>query len=254
MLVAGVLAGTPVVLAADPPPEEALKAEFHHLQGTWLYESLEEDGKKADAEKLKNRTFHVGANVFLVRDGGKLVQAGKLTVEPAKKPKTVNAVVEAGEKKDSVLLGIYDLDKDTLRLCFDPAGQDRPAKFEAPDKSGLVAAVLKRKYPAPEPEIVGKYTSETVEANGRKQTTEVTIEKRGDSYLLSYRNSSGGLIYVATGIRTGDSLATSWVSSGQVGVSVYKIEKGPKLTGSYTPLAGVGLLTTETLVPYRRID
>jgi uncharacterized protein (TIGR03067 family) len=254
MLAAGVLAGTPVVLAADPTPEEVVQTEFQNLQGTWLYESLEEDGKKTDAETLKARTFLVGADAFLVRQGNKIVQAGELTLDPAKTPRTFNAAVRGGEPKGAAFLGIYQLDKDTLKLCYDPAGQARPAEFKAEAKSGLVTAVLKRKTPAPAIEIVGKYRSETIESSGRKLTTEVTIEKRGDAYLLSYRNSTGGLIYVATGIRTGDTLSTCWVSAGQAGVSVYKIEKGPKLIGEYTPLAGVGLLTAETLVPFRRID
>jgi uncharacterized protein (TIGR03067 family) len=248
-----VLIGTPVVLAADAE-EEAIKAELQRLQGTWLYESYEIDGKAEDADKLKTRTFLVGADAFLVRQDGKIVQAGKLTLDLEQKPRTFDGKVQAGEPKGGELLGIYELDKDTLKFCYDPAGQTRPKDFKAAAKSGLITATLKRKTPAPAIEIIGKFRSETVESSGRKLTTEVTIEKRGDAYLLSYRNSTGGLIYVATGIRQGDTLSTCWVSSGQAGVSVYKIEKGPKLVGEYTPLAGVGLLTVETLVPFRRID
>ena len=251
-ILVAVLVGTPVVLAADP--EEEVQAELQRLQGTWLYESYEADGKADDAERRKARTFLVGADAFLVREGGKIIQAGKLKLDLDKTPHTFNGIVQAGEPKDGVLLGIYALDKDTLKLCYDPAGQTRPKEFKAGAKSGHVAAVLKRKTPAPAVEIVGKFRSETVESSGRKLTTEVTIEKRGDAYLLSYRNAAGGLIYVATGIRHGDTLSTCWVSAGQAGVSVYKIEKGPKLIGEYTPLAGVGLLTAETLVPFRRID
>ena len=251
-ILVAVVVGSPVVLAAEP--EDPVQAELQRLQGTWVYESFTTDGKAEDAEKLKARTFLVGADAFLVRQDGKIIQAGKLKLDPEKKPKTFNGVVQAGEPKDAVLLGIYDLDKDTLKLCYDPSGGERPKEFKSDAKSGLVSAVLKRKTPAPAIEIVGKFRSETIESSGRKLTNEVTIEKRGDAYLLSYRNSSGGLIYVATGIRTGDTLSTCWVSAGQAGVSVYKIEKGPKLTGEYTPLAGVGLLTPETLVPFRRID
>lgn len=251
-ILVAVAVGTPVVLAADP--DAAVQAELQRLQGTWVYESMEVDGKADEADKLKGRTFLVGADAFLIRQDGKIVQAGKLKLDPEKKPKTFNGVVQAGDQKDAVFLGVYDLDKDTLKLCYDPTGQERPKEFKSEAKSGLVSIVLKRKTPAPAIEIVGKFRSETVESSGRKMTNEVTIEKRGDAYLLSYRNAAGGLIYVATGIRNGDTLSTCWVSAGQAGVSVYKIEKGPKLTGEYTPLAGVGLLTPETLVPFRRID
>jgi uncharacterized protein (TIGR03067 family) len=251
-ILVAVVVGSPVVLAAEPEPE--VQAELQKLQGTWLYESYTTDGKTEDAEKLKTRTFLVGADAFLVRQDGKIVQAGKLRLDPERKPKTFSGEVQAGDPKGATLLGIYELDKDTLKFCYDPAGNERPKEFKSEAKSGTIYAVLKRKTPAPAIEIVGKFKSETIESGGRKLTNEVTIEKRGDAYLLSYRNASGGLIYVATGIRTGDTLSTCWVSAGQAGVSVYKIEKGPKLVGEYTPLAGVGLLTPETLVPFRRID
>ena len=59
-ILVAVLIGTPVVLAADAE-EEALKAELQRLQGTWVYESYEIDGKAEDAEKLKARTFSSGS-------------------------------------------------------------------------------------------------------------------------------------------------------------------------------------------------
>src|SRR5215217_6053654 len=115
-ILVGVLIGTPVVLAAEPE-EEALKAELQRLQGTWLYESYEIDGKAEDADKLKARTFLVGADAFLVRQDGKIVQAGKLTLDLEKTPRTFNGVVQAGEPKGGLLLGIYTLEKDTLKFC-----------------------------------------------------------------------------------------------------------------------------------------
>lgn len=250
-ILVGVMIGTPVVLAAEP--EAALQAELQRLQGTWVYESYTIDGKAEDAEKLKTRTFLVGADAFLVRQDGKIATAGNLKLDLEKTPKSFDGEVRR-DRKGEPFLGIYELDKDTLKLCYDLTGKERPKEFKSAEKSGLIHAVLKRKTPAPAIEIVGKFRSETIESSGRKLTNEVTIEKRGDAYLLSYRNSDGGLIYVATGIRNGDVLSTCWVSAGQAGVSVYKIEKGPKLVGEYTPLAGVGLLTPETLVPFRRID
>ena len=58
---------------------------------------------------------------------------------------------------------------------------------------------------------------------------------------------SEGVAYVGTGIRQGDTLSVAWVNRGSVGVSVYKIEKGPKLVGVYTEVGGAGLVAKEVL-------
>jgi hypothetical protein len=35
---------------------------------------------------------------------------------------------------------------------------------------------------------------------------------------------------------------------------VYKIEAGPKLTGDYTMLGGLGMIGKEVLTPWRKVD
>ncbi|MFO0925993.1 MAG: hypothetical protein U0736_03015 [Gemmataceae bacterium] len=57
----------------------------------------------------------------------------------------------------------------------------------------------------------------------------------------------GGVAYLGMGIRQGDTLSVAWANRGTVGLSVYQIEKGPKLTGVYTELGGPGIVATETL-------
>jgi hypothetical protein len=59
---------------------------------------------------------------------------------------------------------------------------------------------------------------------------------------------------VGTALRRGDQLSMAWVSSGQIGVSVYKIERGPKLIGDYATLGGLGVTGREVLTPWKRID
>jgi hypothetical protein len=115
--------------------------------------------------------------------------------------------------------------------------------------------VLKKpKPPADEAiDIVGKYRSELVESNGKLLITDVLLEKRGDSYTLTYRLDDK-ILFIGTAIRKGDQLSMSWVSGGQIGVSVYKIEAGPKLTGEYTILGGIGAVGKEVLKPWKKVD
>lgn len=250
-----------VVLAAataraDDPP--TVRDELQALQGTWQVEGWEENGKPLPAADLKKREVFFGGNVFIFRRGGKLHQAGAVQLDPAKKVPTVNLSVKEGQGRDGVMLGVYARTGDTLTLCFDPLGQARPEGVKPDAKAGFTVVTLKKpKPPADETlAIAGKYRSELTDQTGKVAVTEAVIERRGDAYLVTY-TAKEKLLFVGTAIRKGDQLSMCWVSAGQAGVSVYKIEKvarGAKLTGEYTMLAGLGVIATEVLTPWVEPD
>src|SRR5262245_28504811 len=88
-------------LATAPPPdnpparETAAYRDLQRLQGVWQFESLEEGGVKIPAADVKARTLFFGGNVFLVRRETAVVQAGYLSLNPTKSPKTVNVLVQS---------------------------------------------------------------------------------------------------------------------------------------------------------------
>lgn len=245
---------------ADDEPEKrpSVKDEFQALQGTWQVESWQEGDKKTAAADLKKRTVFFGSTVFIFRRDGNVHQAGSVQIDPGKSPRTINLLVKEGSGKEGVLLGVYELKNNSLKIAFDPEGQVRPKEIKADGEAGVTYIMLRRpKPPADETiDIVGKYRSELTEPNGKVAVTDAVIERRGDAYLVTYTQGEK-LLFVGTALRKGDQLSMCWVSSGQAGVSVYRIEKaekGARLTGEYTTLAGIGVTGREVLTPWRRVD
>lgn len=226
--------------------EEDARKDLQLMQGTWQLDSHESNDKaKVD---IKNRTLFIGSELYLVRDGNKVVQVGTLRLSLGRTPKRVDVVVRKGLHADNTMLGIYEVKGDTLKICIDPEGEGRPSKFVAKTETSQFVAVYKRVKPSDEKiEIAGKYKSVSDGPDGKKQTMLAEIQKRGDAYLVRWLTEEGNLAYVGTGIRQGDVLSVAWVNRGSVGISVYKIAKGPKLTGQYTDVGGPGLLPRETL-------
>lgn len=251
-LVLGLVLLTTATRADDPP---SARDELQALQGTWQVEGWEEGGKAVAAADLKTRGVFFGGNVFVFRRDGKLHQAGAVQLDPSKTPRTVNLSVKDGVGRDGVMLGVYARTGDTLKLCFDPLGQTRPDGFKPDAKSGFALVTLKKPRPPADEaiDIVGKYRSELADQSGKLVVTEAQIERRGDAYLVTYTLKEK-ILFVGTAIRKGDQLSMCWISAGQAGVSVYKIEKGPKLTGEYTMLAGLGVIATEVMTPWRDVD
>ena len=243
--------------AAQPPPEtardKAAKQALQQFQGTWTFESLEEDGAKVAAADLKERTLFFGANVFVVRHGNTIFQAGGLQLNPAKSPKSINAMVRVGQDKGKVMLGIYALDGDTLKLCLDIEGEERPKEFKTAAGSKRLLAVCKRaKRKNEKLDITGTYRAEAIQDDGTKYVAEATIERLGDAYVVTYKKGPV-TAYIAVGIRQGDTFCMAWANQGQVGVTLYQIEPGPRLVGQYTHLGGAGIINQEILTRARKM-
>src|SRR5262245_54052314 len=168
--------------------EKAVNQALQRLQGTWRPVSAIENGVAVPTNKLKDQTFFIGADTFLIRQGQTALQAGNLQLDPTASPATVNAIVKQGQKKDTTLLGIYSLDGDTLKICFDPQGQERPKELASAEGSGFTLATYERVKPKDEAiDIIGTYKAESTSINGQILESTAIIERRGDAYLITFK-------------------------------------------------------------------
>lgn len=127
--------------AAAQDKGDAAKQVQDKIQGTWKFVSVEMEGKK---EEAKDQVIIFQGDKFTVKVGDMVVQAGTQKFDPSKKPATVDATITEGEGKGTIMLGIYELDGDNLKSCFDMQGKKRPTEFKTTPDSGTFLAVLKR--------------------------------------------------------------------------------------------------------------
>jgi uncharacterized protein (TIGR03067 family) len=122
-----------------------LDDETKALQGVWIIQSIEKDGKAVSEEKVKDYPP-------LKFKGDKLVVENDdevdYTIDPKTSPKRIDVFPYAWRPdQPKVLLGIYELKGDELKLCYSRG--DRPTEFagKADSKSASVFFVLKKKKP-----------------------------------------------------------------------------------------------------------
>jgi uncharacterized protein (TIGR03067 family) len=121
-------------LVADSPTGEAAKKDLQMLQGDWVMESSERDGKPAAADVVKTFTRTVKDNRYTASwedEEGAHSVSGMFTLDPTKTPKRVDVVLSDGPSKGKTMLGIYQLDGETQTLCVAAPGKDRPTAFNS---------------------------------------------------------------------------------------------------------------------------
>src|SRR5262245_33531039 len=116
--------------------------DLNGMQGAWNLVSAMEDGKALPEDKVKQTTIVVKANTFhfpgLAEDA--TARAGTFKLDATKIPKEIDTT--STEKE--VSLGIYELEPDSYKVCFAPAGKPRPTNFSSEPGSGDILQVWER--------------------------------------------------------------------------------------------------------------
>jgi uncharacterized protein (TIGR03067 family) len=108
-----------------------VEQELKKFQGTWTFESVEAGGKEVPAAEFKGITVTFDGDKYTVKKGDEVIQAAALKLDPSKSPKAFDVTVAEGPNKGAVMLGIYEVSGDTLKVCFDPDGKKRPTQFKS---------------------------------------------------------------------------------------------------------------------------
>ena len=132
------------LLVAADKPEDANKKDLEQMQGDWVADSMVIDGNRLADDEAQVRFRTVKGDTYAVTLYDKPLGKGTFTIDATKKPKTIDARPATADKDAPPLLGIYEIDGDTYRTCFAPAGKERPKDFECKKGSGHTLTVWKR--------------------------------------------------------------------------------------------------------------
>jgi uncharacterized protein (TIGR03067 family) len=140
--------GVALLLAAGAPSKDELaKKDLDAMKGSWQAVGGEEDGKPVKEEDAKKFKLSVDGDNYTFTVEGMSEEKGTFKVDPGQKPKALDVLIMTGEDKGKTQLGVYDIDGDTLKLCFVPPGAERPKALAAKEGSMSSLFVFKRQKP-----------------------------------------------------------------------------------------------------------
>jgi len=139
---------TALLSAQEAKP--AVPAALLPWNGVWALQTCEFDGKQQMDEPSKGaiRLSVVGSEhrMYIITDAkammGRRLSTSALQADD--KAGTFELTIQDGYKKGERVHGIYNIEKDSLKMCYCPADKPRPKDFAAAKGSGVFNEVWTR--------------------------------------------------------------------------------------------------------------
>src|SRR6476620_6271160 len=107
-----------------------IKQDLARLQGEWSMVSGSADGQPMPEEMRKQMKRVCKGDEATTTMGNQVYLKAKITLDPSKKPKTIDYEMTEGFTKGKTQLGIYELEDDTFKSCFAKPGSPSPTAFK----------------------------------------------------------------------------------------------------------------------------
>ncbi len=111
----------------------AVKSGSHRrrLDGTWVPVAADVAGKPLYVGELRVKYFVLDSGGYSIIDRtNRVVDSGSYRVNDAAQPATLDIVGRDGPAAGRTLLAIYRLDENSLTVCYDLDGDERPATMQ----------------------------------------------------------------------------------------------------------------------------
>ena len=122
--------------------DDQAKKDLALLQGEWSMVSGSADGQPMPDQMAKQMKRVCNGDELTVTMAGQTYLKAKITLDASKSPKTIDYEMTDGLSKDSKQLGIYEVEGDTFKSCFNKPGAERPSDFKPGE--GRTVSVWKR--------------------------------------------------------------------------------------------------------------
>ena len=119
------------------------KDDAKKMQGTWVPKSGELAGKPFPDETLKTIKLVIKEGKYTATVGTESDE-GTFKLDPSAKPKAIDITGNGGPNKGKTIPAIYELTDDTLKVCYNLGGKDRPTEFKTKEGTQLFLVTYKR--------------------------------------------------------------------------------------------------------------
>ena len=116
------------------------------IQGTWLPGSGELGGRKYPEAVLKTMKLVMNDGKYTVTVGDQ-TDKGTVKLDSNKTPKAIDVTGVEGPNKGKTFPAIYELKGDTLRICYNLGGKERPTEFKTKQGGRLFLVTYQRQKP-----------------------------------------------------------------------------------------------------------
>jgi uncharacterized protein (TIGR03067 family) len=117
-----------VLAIAVGPNDDANAIDLKRMQGDWMVASMKVNGMKVPDDEAQALFRSVDGQKYTVSHFSKPIGSGTFKIDATKEPKTIDSTPQG---KDKPLLGIYQFDGPSLKICNAAAGKPRPTGFAA---------------------------------------------------------------------------------------------------------------------------
>ncbi|MFL5328779.1 MAG: TIGR03067 domain-containing protein [Gemmataceae bacterium] len=107
------------------------KKELQALAGKWQATSMEFGGRKSPDDQVKNITLTIDGDKYTVPITAEATDKGTIKLDKKDKLKTMDITGTDGPNKGKTILAIYELEGDSLKVCYALDGDKRPTEFKA---------------------------------------------------------------------------------------------------------------------------
>jgi len=119
----------------SPVVDDAKHPDLVAMQGEWGCTLNIRNGQRQPEEVVETLFRDIKDDVVTISLYDRVLQKGKLKLNPNTTPKQIDVTALEGPAKDKVSPGIYEIKDGVLRICSAQPGKDRPTAFESKEGS-----------------------------------------------------------------------------------------------------------------------